>query len=221
MAFREVNEGGLRSTSQRLWWWDSRWRSPASSASDRLPKCPRRSWAVSVHRAVHNMVVGSSAAGISPMMISAPIEEASFASPVSPAENVKSSSGVMLQYHRSSCQVSDAVSTLGIASQTNESTDRKRPAVHVTQSQVVRPRGGPTVRPGQECPGPSDGRARPWLMAEIVGPAETSDLSRGDCSAITPRAFIPGYEAEGRTAEWTRWYTDCRDVAPCIDRSHP
>ena len=154
MAFREVNEGGLRSTSQRLWWWDSRWRSPASSASDRLPKCPRRSWAVSVHRAVHNMVVGSSAAGISPMMISAPIEEASFASPVSPAENVKSSSGVMLQYHRSSCQVSDAVSTLGIASQTNESTDRKRPAVHVTQSQVVRPQRRTDRSAGPRVPRP-------------------------------------------------------------------
>ena len=33
-------------------------------------KMPRRSWAVSVHRAVHDVVVGSSAAGISPMMIS-------------------------------------------------------------------------------------------------------------------------------------------------------
>jgi hypothetical protein len=67
---------------------DSRWRAPASSASGRVSKCPRRSWAETVQRAVHNNVVGSSAAGISPMMISARAEETSFASPVSPADSV-------------------------------------------------------------------------------------------------------------------------------------
>ena len=95
-------------------WWDSRWRAPASSASDRVSKCPSRSWVASVQRAVHNIVVGSSAAGISPMMISAPAAEASVASPVSPAESVSSCSGV-IAFHPPIClSALDSVSTLGI-----------------------------------------------------------------------------------------------------------
>ena len=51
--------------------------------------------------------------------------------------------------------------------------------------------------------------------------AENSALSGSDSGPLSPRAFIPGHEAEGRGAESARWATDCRDGAPCINRPHP